>query len=115
MSLLTLGLLPLALGWASSAGVLLGGLALAGAGLGLGGAGLQISAVEVAPSGEAGMAAGVFATSRYLGSIVGSSLMARMLAPSGGGFGAVAALAFGAALAATLSVLALADRPTRDG
>jgi EmrB/QacA subfamily drug resistance transporter len=115
MLLLTLGLLPLALGWASSAGVLLGGLALVGAGLGLGGAGLQISAVEVAPSGEAGMAAGVFATSRYLGSIVGSSLMARMLAPSGGGFGAVAALAFGAALAATLSVLALADRPTRDG
>jgi MFS family permease len=115
MSLLTLGLLPLALGWASTAGMLLGGLALAGAGLGLGGAGLQISAVEVAPRGESGIAAGVFATSRYLGSIVGSSLMARMLAPSGGGFGAVAALAFGAALTATLSVLALADRPTREG
>jgi EmrB/QacA subfamily drug resistance transporter len=115
MALLALGLLPLAFGWASSAWVLLGGLALAGAGLGLGSAGLQISAVEVAARGESGMAAGVFSTSRYLGSIVGSSLMARMLAPTGGGFGAVAALAFGAALAATLSVLALADRPAQDG
>jgi EmrB/QacA subfamily drug resistance transporter len=115
MALLALGLLPLALGGASFAGLLLGGRALAGAGLGLTAAGLQISAVEAAARGESGMAAGVFSTSRYLGSIVGSSLLGRMLAPSGGGFDAVFALACGAALAAMLSALTLADHPARDG
>jgi EmrB/QacA subfamily drug resistance transporter len=114
MALLTLGLLLSALGGAGAAGLLLGGLALAGAGLGLGAAGLQTSAVEAAARGESGMAAGVFSTSRYLGSIIGSSLLARMLAPSGGGYDAVFALAVGAALAATLSALALADRPAQD-
>jgi YNFM family putative membrane transporter len=52
MALLALGLLPLALGGAESVGLLLGGLALAGAGLGLGSAGLQISAVEAAARSE---------------------------------------------------------------
>jgi EmrB/QacA subfamily drug resistance transporter len=114
MALLALGLLPLALGGAESVGLLLGGLALAGAGLGLGSAGLQISAVEAAARSESGMAAGVFSTSRYLGSIIGSSLMARMLAPSGGGFAAVFALACAAAFAALFSALALANRPSQD-
>jgi EmrB/QacA subfamily drug resistance transporter len=107
MALLALGLLPLGLGGAGFAELLLAGLALAGAGLGLGAAGLQTSAVEAVARGESGMAAGVFSTSRYLGSIVGTSLLAHMLAPSGAGIDAVFALAFGAALAAMLSALAL--------
>lgn len=111
MALMALGLLPLALAGAGQAALLLGGLALMGAGLGLGGAGLQTSAVEAVDAREAGVAAGVFSTSRYLGSIVGSSILAGMLAQGGGGPGAAFALTLGAALAATLTALALADRP----
>jgi MFS family permease len=110
MLLLTLGLLPLALGGAGADLHLLGGLALAGSGLGLGAPGLQTSAVEAVERGAAGIAAGVFSTSRYLGSIVGSSLLAGMLAPSGGGFRAIFSLALGAAIAAALTTLALTDR-----
>jgi len=110
MALLTLGLLPPVVD-GGAVEPLIGGLALVGAGLGLSGAGLQISAVESVGKGEAGVAAGLFSTSRYLGSIIGSSLLAGMLAPAGGGAGVVFALAVGAAGAATLSALALADRP----
>jgi MFS family permease len=111
MALLALGLLPMALGGAGVAGLLLGGLALAGAGLGLGSPGLQTSAVEAVGPAEAGVAAGVFSTSRYLGSIVGSSLLAGLMAPSGAGATAVFALALGAAVGATLAALALPGRP----
>jgi EmrB/QacA subfamily drug resistance transporter len=112
MALLALGLLPLALGGLGAAGLLLGGLALAGAGLGLSSPGLQTSAIEAVEPHEAGVAAGVFSTSRYLGSIVGSSLLAGMIATPGGE-GAVFALALATAIGATLAALALADRPDR--
>jgi EmrB/QacA subfamily drug resistance transporter len=111
MALLALGLLPLALGGTDAAPPLLVGLALAGAGLGLGSAGLQTSAVESVGAEEAGVAAGVFSTSRYLGSIVASSLLAGMMAPAGPGVLAVFALALAAAVGAALAALALPARP----
>jgi DHA2 family methylenomycin A resistance protein-like MFS transporter len=54
--------------------------------------GLQTSAIEALPPQEAGVASGVFSTSRYLGSIVGSSLLASLLKSASGEdsrFGAV--------------------------
>ncbi|MBI4641012.1 MAG: MFS transporter, partial [Candidatus Tectomicrobia bacterium] len=81
--LLTLGLLPLALtGGRITLLALLGGLGLAGVGLGLSSAGLQTVAVESVGLQEAGVASGVFSTSRYLGSIVGSSVLAGLLSPA---------------------------------
>ena len=50
--------------------LLAGPLALAGCGLAL-----QATALEAAPSGDAGMASGTFSTSRYLGSSVGSAAL----------------------------------------
>ena len=67
--------------------------------------GLQTSAIEALPPQEAGVAAGVFSTSRYLGSIVGSSLLASLLKSAPGEdsrFGAVFLLV---AIAAFLSFL----------
>jgi MFS family permease len=85
--LVTIGLLPLAVssGDLPAAG-LLAALGLAGAGIGLSQAGLQTAAVEAVERSEAGVAAGVFSTSRYAGSIVASGLLAALLGsePSGG-------------------------------
>ena len=107
LSLLTLGLLPLALiGGGITTLALLGGLGLAGAGLGLSSAGLQTAAIEAVEPQESGVASGVFSTSRYLGSIVGSSVLAGMLGQAHeglAGFGAVFLLAL---IAAFLSAVA---------
>jgi EmrB/QacA subfamily drug resistance transporter len=55
-------------------------LALMGLGLGVSGAPVQLAAVESVPGAQTGSAAGVFSTSRYLGSVVGSSLLAIVFA-----------------------------------
>jgi len=107
LSLLTLGLLPLALaGGGVSTGALLGGLGLAGAGLGLSSAGLQTAAIEAVEARESGVASGVFSTSRYLGSIVGSSVLAGMLGPARNGVAGFGAAFLMAVATASLSVLA---------
>jgi MFS family permease len=110
LALFTLGLLPLAL----TAGeppllVMLGGLALAGAGLGLSSAAVQTAALEAVGMSRAGVAAGVYSTSRYLGSIVGSSVLAGLLGSSrtGGNFGAVFVMVAVAAVASALAVCGL--------
>ncbi len=54
-------------------------LVLVGAGLGLSMAPVQATAIETAPSSQTGQAAGLFSTMRYLGSILGSSIMAAVL------------------------------------
>ena len=106
LSLLTLGLAPLALaGGGITTPALLAGLGVAGAGLGLSSAGLQTAAIESVGPRDSGVASGLFSTSRYLGSIVGSSVLAGLLGPPSdgvAGFGAVFLLAVAAAL---LSVL----------
>lgn len=115
--LLSLGLVPLALtGGAVATVALVGGLAVAGAGLGLSSAGMQTAAVEAVGAAESGVASGVFSTSRYLGSIVGSSLLAGMLGPSEdgvGGFGPVFSMALAAAFLSALASCGLHDRPAR--
>lgn len=102
--------------------VLVGALMLIGLGVGTGTPALQTTAVEAAPARDAGMASGVYTTSRYLGSIVGSALLAQLL---GGaqlrGPGAVAlgpaaagtvfAMVAGAAVLALLAAFGLQDRP----
>lgn len=114
LSLLTLGLLPLALvGTGITTMALLGGLGLAGAGLGLSSAGLQTAALEAVAPGESGVASGVFSTSRYLGSIVGSSVLAGLLGPAGDGltgFGVIFLMAVSAALLSALVSVGLQDR-----
>lgn len=52
------------------------GLAILGGGLGLATPGMQASALESIERRSAGAAAGAYSTSRYLGSIVGSALLA---------------------------------------
>ncbi|MEP6775691.1 MAG: MFS transporter, partial [Chloroflexota bacterium] len=117
----TLGLALMSLGvvWLTVSGaqvslpILISGLALAGVGIGLSGAGLQTSAIESVGPKEVGMAAGVYSTSRYFGSIVGSSVLAGLLA-SANSFGLVFLLVSVAAILATLLSLGLPAHPRRE-
>jgi sugar phosphate permease len=71
-----------------------------GSGLGLSTAPVQTAAIETVPLAQAGQAAGLFSTMRYLGGIIGSSFMAAVLsapAPPIGSFRVLyAALVFSA-------------------
>lgn len=58
-------------------------LVLVGVGLGLSSAPVQATAIQTVPSHQAGQAAGFFSTMRYLGSILGSSVMAALLSGTG--------------------------------
>ena len=78
--LVSLGVLPfMAIGPTWSWPLYLFPLILVGAGLGLSMAPVQTTAIETAPSSQTGQAAGLFSTMRYLGSILGSSIMAAVL------------------------------------
>jgi DHA2 family methylenomycin A resistance protein-like MFS transporter len=55
-------------------------LALMGMGIGVSGAPVQTAAVEAAPRERTGSAAGIFSTSRYFGSVAGSSVLAIVFA-----------------------------------
>jgi EmrB/QacA subfamily drug resistance transporter len=57
-------------------GLLVGCLAVSGVGLGLSSAAMQTTSLESVPPEDAGVASGVYSTSRYLGSILGSSILA---------------------------------------
>ncbi len=92
---------------------LLIGLGLIGIGLGLASAGMQTAAVEAVGPGEAGVAAGLFSTSRYLGSIVGTSVLGGLLG-AGSDFRAVFFLVALAGIGAALSSLGLRDWPAGD-
>lgn len=104
-------LLGLGPGW--PAWSLAGPLLLAGCGLALQAPAVQAAAIEAAPVEHAGMASGVFSTSRYLGSIVGSAALAALLgagaAPSPTAFLAVFALVEAAALGALVAAGCLRD------
>ena len=61
-------------------------LAVMGLGLGVAAAPVQTAAIEAVPAHTTGSAAGIYSTSRYLGSVVGSSLLALVfLRPPGTG------------------------------
>lgn len=117
LSILTSGTLLLGVAGSSvSIPVLIGALMLVGLGIGTGTAALQTTAVEAAPVRDAGMASGVYTTSRYLGSIVGSALLARLAAGAGtlagaSYIGTVFVLVAGAAVLALLMSFGLTDRP----
>lgn len=113
-AILAAGLLPLALTPDVSPYVLLPCLCLMGAGVGLSTAGLQASAVEALEPEQAGVAAGIFSTSRYVGSFAGSIALARLLDQGEGlaGFHAVFLMAFAGAILSVLVTLALPARRT---
>ncbi|MEP1077128.1 MFS transporter [Leptolyngbya sp. PL-A3] len=111
LALFTLGLLPLVIQAETvPLAFLLPGLAIAGSGMGASMAGLQTSAIESLSPKEAGVAAGIFSTSRYLGSIVGSSILAGILSSSGN-FHLVFWMVGSTAFLSVLVSLGLRDRP----
>jgi MFS family permease len=82
-------------------GLLIGCLAISGLGLGLSSAAMQTTSLESVSPEDSGVASGVYSTSRYLGSILGSSILAAAADPAGrpiffmvvvAAFGAVAAV-----------------------
>jgi MFS family permease len=112
--LLAAALVPLALGGGDvGAELLVAALALAGAGLGLANAAIQTAAVESLPARDAGVAAGMFGTGRYLGSIASASLVAALLGGGAHHASALFAITVAAALGAALLGLALPGRTAR--
>ena len=79
--------------------------------------GLQITAVESVAKADAGSASGLYSTSRYLGSIIGSAIIAGILGSSQtgiDGIGMVFILAFVAAVLSAISSAGLRARPGVD-
>ena len=111
--ILAVGVLPIALaGQDVSIPTLLAGLALVGLGIGLATPGLQ-TGVEAVESDQAGSAAGLCSTSRYLGSIIGSAIIAGILGASDvdvEGLSLVFLLSFVAAVVAAVVSLGLRGR-----
>jgi predicted MFS family arabinose efflux permease len=114
LAALAAALAPLAL-WPAAIG---GGaialcLAAAGAGLGLASSSLQVAAMAAVEPGSAGVAAGVYSTSRYAGSIAGTALLAGPLAPAAhgtAGFGTLFAVLVAAAGASAAAAALLPGR-----
>lgn len=93
---------------------LMAGLTVMGIGLGVAQSGLQGAALEAVDVDQAGSAAGVFSTSRYFGSIVGSSLLAALLQANGAGeagFHAILLLVAATACLGTVATLFIEDWP----
>jgi EmrB/QacA subfamily drug resistance transporter len=111
LTMLTGGVIPITmLGPGITLPALLVGLGLVGAGLGLATPGLQTSAVESVERFHTGSASGLYSTSRYLGSIVGSAIIAGILgADKSGvdGLGLVFLICLVASALATLASLGL--------
>ena len=82
-------------------------LALMGIGIGVSGAPVQTAAVEAAPRERTGSAAGIFSTSRYFGSVAGSSVLAIVFAsrPESGDDGRFIALFAGLTAMALIGLL----------
>jgi DHA2 family methylenomycin A resistance protein-like MFS transporter len=108
--LLALSAVPLVLDPRLDSAALLVLLGLMGCGIGLSVASLQTSAVEAVPAQDAGSAAGMFSTSRYLGSIAGTIVLAALLAPHASAFRPIFLMVL---VAGALSVVAAAALPGR--
>jgi EmrB/QacA subfamily drug resistance transporter len=110
-SLITAGTLPFLLVYPSWTWLLyLVPLVCIGAGLGLSMAPVQTTAIETAPYSQTGQASGLFSTMRYLGSILGSSIMAAVLSgatPSVTHFRILYVVLFFSACGATIAALRL--------
>lgn len=68
---------------ANGVGLIVVALTIMGLGLGISGAPVQTAAVEAVPEAGTGSAAGIFSTARYLGSVVGSTILALAFARPG--------------------------------
>jgi EmrB/QacA subfamily drug resistance transporter len=114
-AILAIGLVPPAIEPGLDTTALLVCLGLMGTGVGLLFAGMQAAAIEALDAKHAGVAAGIFSTSRYVGSFAGSVVLASVLADDrSDGFQVVFAMALVAALASVVVSLGLpARRPTR--
>lgn len=96
---------------------LVAALAVVGLGLGISNAGMRVSAVESISARNAGSGAGVYSTSRYFGSIVGSAILAGLIGvdrSATDGIGAVFIVVAIAAGAAAISALFMLARPAVD-
>jgi len=114
LTILTASLVPLAIAPATiSAPALIGMLVGAGVGLGLSSAPLQTAALESVELTATGVASGIFSTSRYLGSITGTALLAGPLAPAAIGFGGFRTLFIGLVAAAAGSALLAIALPSK--
>lgn len=90
-------------------------LTIMGLGLGIAGAPVQTAAVEAVPAAVTGSAAGIFSTARYIGSVIGASVLAIafVVQPGTGDTNRFVILFSGLALVAAISILAnnrIADR-----
>ena len=105
LALLAVGLFTLfGIGEEIALHYMVGGLAVAGIGLGFSGASMRTAAIESVEKSETGMAAGLYSTSRYIGSVIGASLLPLLYGTGGfAGFSRVLWLVVGAALLALLS------------
>ena len=111
LSLLTAALVPLAAGGADvTTPILVGSLMVVGAGLGLANAAVQAAGVEALDPEDAGIAAGIFSTGRYLGGIAAASLVAGLASAAHARFGLLFSIEMTAAL---LSVVCAAALPGR--
>jgi DHA2 family methylenomycin A resistance protein-like MFS transporter len=89
-------------------------LVVVGIGTGLSSAAIQTAAIEAAAASESGQAAGLFSTMRYLGSILGSALMAAILVgdvPSTDAFRLLFGLLVVTALASVVTASRLPGNP----
>lgn len=109
LTLLTLGLIPLIIPINQvRISVLLVCLGFTGIGLGLSGVSLQTSTLESVETRQAGAASGISSTSRYLGSIVGSSILTGLLSSTqAGNFKLIFLIAMLAAMCATVISLGI--------
>jgi len=99
-----------------SVAALIFGLILVGIGLGLAMTGLQTTSVESVEDHQVGAAAGVYATSRYLGSILGSAIIAGVIGAEVGDIadiGLVFYVSFIAAILAVFTALGLRAWPQK--
>ena len=113
LTILTLGTVQIAwVGGDATVGIAVG-LALLGGGLGLAAPSIQTSALEAVERQSAGAAAGAYSTSRYLGSIVGSALLAGLVSAqsTSDGLNAIFAVVIVAAGLSALLALRLPHRP----
>lgn len=73
-------------GAATGSHIVLGvAMAMLGLGIGISAASVQAAAISAAPVAQAGAAAGLYSTSRYLGSVLGSTVLAIVFAGTAAG------------------------------
>ncbi|MBT4515971.1 MAG: MFS transporter [Chloroflexi bacterium] len=114
LTITTVAAVPLAIeGSDISVQLLVGALILFGIGFGVANPGMQTGALEAAPLDRAAAASGVYSTSRYFGSIVGSAILAGLIGTDradASGIDGVFIMVLVASGIALVSVMGLASR-----